>query len=75
MKRLVLIIVTLLMFQCGWAEDMVGAWLLPSKNIGGINFSFMKRKEELLWITLIVGMVARLLTRRLKHSQEVMLCY
>ena len=22
MKRLVLIIVTLLMFQCGWAEDM-----------------------------------------------------
>ena len=31
MKRLVLIIVTLLMFQCGWAEDMVGAWLLPSK--------------------------------------------
>lgn len=44
MKRLVLIIVTLLMFQCGWAEDMVGAWLLPSKNIGGINYLLYEEK-------------------------------
>ena len=44
MKRLVLIIVTLLMFQCGWAEDMVGAWGLPSKNIGGINYLLYEEK-------------------------------
>ena len=44
MKRLVLIFVTLLMFQCGWAEDMVGAWLLPSKNIGGINYLLYEEK-------------------------------
>ena len=44
MKRLVLIFVTLLMFQCGWAEDMVGAWLLPSKNVDGINYLLYKEK-------------------------------
>lgn len=44
MKRLVLIIVTLLMFQCGWAEDMAGGWLLPSKNVGGINYLLYEEK-------------------------------
>lgn len=44
MKRSFLIIVTLLIFQCGWAEDMVGAWGLPSKNIGGINYLLYEEK-------------------------------
>ena len=44
MKRLVVIIVTLLMFQCVWAEDMVGEWLLPSKNVDGINYLLYEEK-------------------------------